>query len=31
MNNISDLNFSQEKLKLSNEELSEIAIKILNA
>lgn len=31
MNNISDLNFSQEKLKLSNEELSEIAFKILNA
>ncbi len=31
MNSISDMNFSQEKLKLSNEELIEIASKIFNA
>ena len=31
MNSISDMNFSQEKLKLSNDELTEIASKIFNA
>lgn len=31
MNSISDMNFSQEKLNLSNEELTEIASKIFNA
>lgn len=31
MNTLSDMNFAQEKLKLSNEELSEIAQKIKNA
>lgn len=31
MNTLSDMNFAQEKLKLSNEELGEIALKIKNA
>ncbi len=31
INNVSDMNFSKEKLKLSQKELAEIALKIINA